>query len=64
MTRQVEIDMELLTLGMQVECSNGREEETWMVKALQVVADLPAKAQLVNQMQYNGNYVFIVSEDN
>ncbi|XP_062509535.1 uncharacterized protein LOC134185694 [Corticium candelabrum] len=32
------------------------EEATWEVQALQVVADLPAKAQLVNHMQYNGYY--------
>ena len=31
------------------------------VQVLEVIADLPAKAQLLNQMQYNGNYGCSVS---
>ena len=43
------------SLGIVVALENG-ERVTWKVKVFQLVADLPAKAQLLNQVQYNGEY--------
>ena len=42
-------------LGITVKLGNG-ERVSWKIRVLQLVADLPAKAQLLNQLQYNGTY--------
>jgi hypothetical protein len=41
--------------GITVTLGNG-EMVSWKVQVLQLVADLPAKAQLLNQIQYNGTH--------
>jgi hypothetical protein len=46
---------QLCSKGLTVKVANG-ETVRVNVTVLQLVADLPAKAQLLNQIQYNGMY--------
>ena len=47
-------------VGISVTLGSGHTV-TWKVRVLQMVADLPAKAQLLNQLQFNGTYGCSVS---
>lgn len=52
--------LSVLNLGMTYTDEKGLQHRC-KVQVLEVIADLPAKAQLLNHLQYNGHYGCSVS---